>query len=164
MKKKYIVIITTAILLSNIVTGAFFNAYYLQVPWVVSFRPLVVSRVKSKPTPKPPKKLTVVTKEAIASEKAVRYSLEFETAYDTVHFNESNRGNDKSGLNGECIAKGLINEIGYAPHDHWCFKNKEEQKDTFMLWLQNRLDHKKTPYCNTIKDCILYYTNFAYTI
>lgn len=88
----------------------------------------------------------------------------FEEAYDTVWFNESNRGNDKTGLNGYCIKKGLLNEIGYAPHDNWCFVDREEQKATFMLWLQNRLDHKKMPYCSTIKECILFYTNQAYTI
>ena len=161
MNKKHLIIIAVAVVLSNVLTGAFFNAYYLQVPWVITLRPLVVSRDKSV---KPIKKLTTSSKKASIEVVKPTYTAEYETAYDTVWFNESNRGNDKSGLNGECIAKGLTNQIGFAPHDHWCFKNEEEQKETFMLWLKNRLEHKKTPYCNTIKECILYYTNNSYTI
>ena len=160
MNKKNVVIITTAILLSNILTGAFFNAYYLQVPWVITFRPMVVSREVKKPIKKP----SVSPKKVSAAVVKPTYTAEYENAFDTVWFNESNRGNDKTGLNGYCIKKGMINEIGYAPHDNWCFVNREEQKATFMLWLQNRLDHKKMPYCNTIRDCILFYTNQAYTI
>lgn len=157
MNKKNLIIVITAVILSNVLTGAFFNAYYLQVPWVINFRPMVVSRTPKKPTIVP-KKVTQLPKPTPSVNK------DFEYAYDVVWLNESNRGNDKTGLNGYCIKKGLINEIGYAPHDNWCFVSREEQKATFILWLQNRLDHKKMPYCDTVKDCILYYTNSAYTI
>jgi len=163
-KNKTLLIIIVAIFLSNIFTAVFWNTYYVQIPWVVTWRSFIVSRNKTKEVAKPIKKLTVVTKEAVASENVTKYTLEQETAYDTVWFNESNRGNDKSGLHGDCLKKGMINEIGYAPGQGICFKDRTDQKDTFMLWLNNRLNHVKTPYCNTIRQCILYYTNNSYTI
>lgn len=139
---------------------AYFNAnYYTQSP-VKEWQRIIVPRQSVKPI----KNARVAVKKQVVEVKKPTYTAEYENAYDTVHFNESNRGNDKSGLNGECLAKGLVNEIGYAPHDHFCFKNREEQKATFMLWLKNRLEHKKMPYCNTIRECILFYTNSAYTI
>lgn len=52
--KKNTVIIATAILLSNIATAAFFNAFYLQTPILVQFRPMIVPRSTQKPK-QPPK-------------------------------------------------------------------------------------------------------------
>lgn len=139
--------------------GWFNSNYYMRSP-VAKWQSVVVERY--------PKYERSVTIKAVEKQKPTPtpklINQAFEEAFDTVWFNESNRGNDKTGLNGTCIKKGLLNEIGYAPHDNWCFVSREEQKKTFMLWLQNRLDHKKMPYCDTIKECILYYTNSAYTI
>ena len=160
MNKKYIAIVGTAVLLSNILTYAFTNSNYVQVPFVITTRPLIVPR-------KQPKKLSLApTVVAKIPKPTPTAKPQFEEAFDTVWFNESNRGNDKTGLHGECLAQGKINEIGFAPHERpiICFKDRKEQKDTFMLWLNNRLNHVKTPYCNTVKECILFYTNQAYTI
>ena len=150
--------ITVALLLAFYLWGWFNANYYVND---VKDWHIIESRYK---TIKPIKKLTVVTKKPIVAEVKPTYTAEQENAFDTVWFNESNRGNDKSGLNGACIQKGMINEIGYAPHESYCFKDRAEQKETFMLWLNNRLTHKKSPYCNTIKECILFYTNNSYTI
>jgi hypothetical protein len=158
MNKKIMIGIVSGILVSNLWTAWFFNAYYLQIPWVISFRPLVVPRKPQTPLKSP----KTAKKQAILPTPTV--NPEFELAYDTVWFNESNRGNDKSGLHGDCIKLGMINEIGYAPGQGICFKDRQDQKETFMLWLKNRLNHVKMPYCNTVRDCINYYTNNTYTI
>ena len=91
-------------------------------------------------------------------------SMLFEKAYDLVWLRESGRGTNKSGLNGYCIKNNMINEIGYAPHEKYCFKDQVEQKATFMLWLKNRLAHNKMPYCNTVSECILNYSSGSYTL
>ena len=88
-----------------------------------------------------------------------------ERAYDTVWFHETNRGKDLRGLNGDCIALGMINEIGYAPGLGYCFKDRAEQKATFTLWVKNRLglDCVKKGYCRaTIEELLSLYSNSAY--
>lgn len=87
---------------------------------------------------------------------------DFKSAYDRVWQFESNRGNDKSGLNGYCLAKNMLNEIGYAPHENYCFKDRAEQEDTFYLWLTNRLNHLKMPWCDTINECLINYSSGSY--
>jgi len=94
----------------------------------------------------------------------VKVRADYEKAYNLVWLNESGRGKDKSGLNGYCINKGMINEIGYAPHENYCFKDRTEQKETFYLWLDNRLNHKKMPWCDNLSECILNYSNGGYTL
>lgn len=88
----------------------------------------------------------------------------FEDAYDLVWLRESGRGTNKAGLNGYCIKKNMINEIGYAPHEKYCFKDQVEQKETFMLWLKNRLEHKKMPWCDSVAQCISNYSSGSYTL
>lgn len=87
---------------------------------------------------------------------------DYKKAYDTVWLNESNRGTNKTGLNGYCLSKGMINEIGFAPHENYCFKDRAEQEETFYLWLDNRLNHKKMPWCDNINECLLAYSNGSY--
>lgn len=138
-----------------------------------------VLRSNSKQTVKTPQKMALhedilpkINGSAILNGKLVNgevqagmdFETQIEVAYDTVWFHESNRGTDKTGLNGKCIDNNKINEIGFAVHDPilFCFANRTEQKATFKLWLTNRLNHIKTPYCNTINECLLSYSNQAY--
>lgn len=107
------------------------------------------------------KQITKVEKVVVREQP---YSDEYEEAYDTVWLNESGRGTNKSGLNGYCIAKGQLNEIGYYPQGKYCFSDRKEQKETFMLWLSNRLNHIKQPYCNSINECLGVYNNNSYTL
>ena len=87
----------------------------------------------------------------------------YEKAYDLVWLHESGRGTNTKGLNGYCLSKGLINEIVFAPHENYCFSDRVEQKETFMTWLDNRLNKRKQPFCNTIGECLLVYSNNGYT-
>jgi hypothetical protein len=94
----------------------------------------------------------------------VKVRADYEKAYNLVWLNESGKGTNKNGLNGYCLSKNMINEIGFAPHENYCFKDRTEQKETFYLWLDNRLNHKKMPWCDEISECILNYTNNSYTL
>jgi hypothetical protein len=53
-KNKTLLIIIVAIFLSNIFTAVFWNTYYVQIPWVISFRPLIVPRKVQTPLKKAP--------------------------------------------------------------------------------------------------------------
>lgn len=89
---------------------------------------------------------------------------EFELAYDKVWLRESGRGTNKQGLNGYCISRGMVNEIGYDPQDNYCFADTKEQKETFMLWLNNRINKIKSPWCNNVDECLLVYSNGSYKL
>lgn len=147
----------------------FASTYYFQSPikrieyqCFLCRRDVTSTKPRQTVTSKSGSKPFSVQAQAPVSTPTPSISVDFEKAYDKVWLMESGRGNDKSGLNGECLAKGMINEIGYAPHDHHCFKDQVEQKATFMLWLKNRLEHNKMPWCNSINECLLLYSSRAY--
>lgn len=115
------------------------------------------------------KRVKVVKKSTVMPVKEKKdtdeqYPKGFEEAYDKVWLMESGRGTNKGGLNGYCIAKGMINEIGFAPHDKYCFDNREEQKSTFMTWLTNRINKVKMPWCETVSQCLTVYSSNAYSL
>jgi len=143
---------------------AFVDRYFVQVPFTVKFRCLVCRRSNT-PSPTPKAKLGVSTIKITPTLTPTPLVSEiYKKAYDKVWLSESGRGNDKTGLNGYCLTKGMINEIGYAPPDNYCFKNRKEQEETFYLWLDNRLSHKKMPWCNSIGECLLIYSAGAYSL
>jgi len=125
------------------------------------FQPLIVPRYMS-PVIEEPIVAIPITPTAPKPNKEASRSSEYELAYNKVHLMESTSGTNKTGLNGYCINNGGVNEIGYAPHLKYCFTDTQEQKDTFMLWLDNRLNKIKQPYCNSIDECLLTYSNGAY--
>lgn len=86
-----------------------------------------------------------------------------EQAYKTVHFHESNYGKDKTGLNGYCIARGEVNEVGYSPHTKYCFKDTTEQHEMVKLWFKNRVTGVKPGICIDIETCLSVYSNGAYS-
>lgn len=137
--------------------GAWFNKYKIVSP-VIKCIPFCIEKRDDKmrspiiltPPPKPT--------------KAPQKETKFDKVFDTVWLHESGRGTNKTGLNGLCISKGMINEIGYAPGEGYCFKNREDQKDTFVLWFQNRLAHKKYPACDSIDECLSYYNSNGYKL
>lgn len=67
MNKKLIIVIS-ALVLSNFATAWFFNKYYLQIPWVISFRPMVVQRNPQKPLQSPPTSKKQVIKESVSTD------------------------------------------------------------------------------------------------
>lgn len=138
------------------------NKVIFQSPILIKFQAPV--RIEKRTTPV--KKVSVVTEKPLVKvlEPVINTNADYERAYDKVWLMESGRGTNKGGLNGYCIAKGMINEIGYAPHENFCFKDREEQKKTFMLWLTNRLNHVKMPWCDTIDDCIFAYSSGGYKL
>ena len=83
----------------------------------------------------------------------------FEDFFYTIHVQESGQGTNTNGLNGYCIDKGGLNEVGFAPHLNYCFKDRNDQKKTVLLWLYNRLGTK----CMTISECLGLYSNQSYT-
>ena len=138
---------------------SFQSPIILRNPLIIKLREAqaqkVESIVKPKQAPLKPKKTSYLT-----------YPENFERAYDTVWFQESNRGKDLTGLNGTCIAKNLLNEIGYAVHEGYCFKDRTEQKETFMLWMKNRygIPCAKVGACRaTIGDLLSLYSSNAYS-
>jgi len=152
-----------AILIGSILAiGVVFFLFYQVSKWydenrVIFQNPIILQapiKIERRDTPKKQK----TRKEGAVKSNISAYPQGFEEAYDLVWFKESGRGGNKTGLNGFCISKGGINEIGYSPADKYCFDNPKEQKETFMLWLSNRLNKVKMPYCETINQCILVYS------
>jgi hypothetical protein len=132
------------------------NRVSFQYPIIIKLQAPVIIEKRAKEV----KKLTVVPVEA---KKIVeQYPTGYEEAYQKVWLMESGKGTNKGGLNGYCLAKGEINEIGFDPQHSYCFKDVVEQKATFMLWLDNRLNHIKTPWCNTIDECLRNYSANSY--
>lgn len=89
----------------------------------------------------------------------------YEQMYGTVWHRESGEGTNLSGLNGYCISLGMINEIGYAPKDNYCFKDRTEQHETFLLWARNRSGKNcvKTGYCReSFEGLLRLYSNNEY--
>jgi len=134
------------------------NKVIFQSPILLKFQPLIKIRRRIVV------KLSKTRKEAPIVRKENAYPKGFEEAFDKVWLMESGRGTNKGGLNGYCIAKGMVNEIGYAPHDKYCFESQEEQKNTFITWLTNRINKVKMPWCENIDQCLKIYSNSAYGI
>jgi len=132
------------------------NKVIFQSPIIIKIQPPVVIQRREVARPKETRKIEPPVKQ----EKA--YPNGFEEAYDKVWLMESGRGTNKTGLNGYCIEQGLINEIGYAPHDKYCFKDREEQKSTFITWLTNRINKVKNPWCESVDQCLRVYSNGSY--
>lgn len=103
----------------------------------------------------------VITAGESLDEKLERY-------YDGIWLHESERGENTKGANGYCIDNGLgINEVGYAPKDLYCFKDRKEQKDTVKLWFTNRLgkDCVKQGFCfDTVEEGLRIYNSNSYTL
>lgn len=131
-----------------------------QQPITISFKaPVVIeNRGQTLTLPKKEPIRAVLAKEEIPNP----LEKDIEEAFKTIHFHESNYGNDKTGLNGYCISQGMINEVGYAPSSRYCFKDKVEQHETVTLWLRNRITGVKPGICNDIESCLSVYSNGAY--
>ena len=87
-----------------------------------------------------------------------------ERAYKTIRLHESGNGTNKSGLHGYCLSKGMVNSVGYAPSENYCFKDEVEEKETVILWFNNRLSGKKSPHCKTVEECLSVYNSSSYTL
>jgi hypothetical protein len=134
------------------------NRVSFQYPIIIKLQAPVIIEKRAKEV----KKLTVVPVEA---KKIVeQYPTGYEEAYQKVWLMESGKGTNKGGLNGYCLAKGEINEIGFDPQDKYCFANREEQKSTFITWLTNRMNGAKMPHCENIEQCLRVYSNNSYGI
>src|SRR3990167_5100785 len=139
------------------------NRIVFQTPVIIQAPILIKRRVVPTPTPK------VAPKPKIKSNLGVVETVEakeideslLDKVYDYIWLRESGRGTNKTGLNGFCISNGQINEIGYAPHDNFCFSNQTEQKATVKLWFRNRLAGIKTG-CITVESCLSLYSGGAY--
>lgn len=132
------------------------NRVIFQYPVLIKFQ----TPIRIEKRVKQVKKLIVPPLQA--KKEVEKYPTGFEEAYDKVWLMESGRGTNKEGLNGYCIAKNMINEIGFAPHDKYCFENREEQKSTFITWLTNRINKVKIPYCDDVNQCLIIYSNNTY--
>ena len=87
-----------------------------------------------------------------------------ERAYRVIRLHESGNGTNKSGLHGYCLQKGMVNSVGYAPHENYCFKDEVEEKETVILWFNNRLSGKKTPHCESVEACLQIYNSGSYEL
>ncbi len=134
------------------------NRVIFQTPIIIKLQTPIKIEKRVKEVKKAP------TMPVQAIKEVEQYPSGFEQAYDKVWLMESGRGSNKAGLNGYCIAKGEINEIGYAPHDKYCFKDRAEQKSTFMTWLTNRINKVKMPWCETVSQCLTIYSSNAYSL
>ena len=90
-----------------------------------------------------------------------------ERVYDVIHLHESGNGSNRSGLHGYCLSKGMVNSVGYAPAENYCFSNEKEQKETVILWFKNRLgkDCVKRGFCfDTVEEGLKVYNGGSYTL
>lgn len=159
--------IAIAFLLLGIIGKSMWDGYWRTHSWkfqspVIFQTPVIIKEIK-------PEAMLPVISAKNAPEGRIQpdleYSEEFERAYHTVRVHESSDGKNKSGLNGVCIAQGMINEIGFAPHEAYCFTDEKDQKATFMLWLKNRygIPCVKQGFCRaSIGDLLSLYSSGAY--
>ena len=160
-----------AVVIGIILAGALcFLAFYNVSKWYdenkVTFQSPILIKLQMPIVIQPRKKAIVVPVKVVKNviTPVVNTNADYERAYDKVWLMESGRGTNKGGLNGYCISKDMINEIGYALHENFCFVDQKEQKKIFMLWLTNRLNHVKMPWCDTIDDCLLAYSSNSYKL
>lgn len=149
--------------------GEVYHAWRLTYRWnmPIRFEPLIIEIKKPEiKSPLPKKAKVSMVTEVMGSEKngvvtaGISLQDQIERMYDIVWFHESGRGTNLKGLNGFCISQGMINEIGYAVADNYCFKDRNEQHATFLLWVRNRLGTK----CQTLDKCLALYNNSEYTL
>lgn len=83
----------------------------------------------------------------LPKEKQLWEDEEFLTnIYELTRRFESNYGRDNGDLTAlhlYCQKNNMLNEIGYAPHDNFCFKSYWDQETTFKKWLVKRLRDEK---------------------
>lgn len=158
---------TIVVILTSLFVKSMWDGYWRGHSWkfqtpVIFQSPLIIKEVKAEML------LPVISAKNAPEGKIepdLEYSEEFERAYHTVRVHESSDGKSKSGLNGVCIAQGMINEIGFAPHEAYCFTDEKDQKATFMLWLKNRygIPCVKQGFCRaSIGDLLSLYSSGAY--
>lgn len=159
---------TIVVILTSLFMKSMWDGYWRTHSWkfqspVIFQTPVIIKEVN------PEVLLPVISAKNAPEGRIVpdlEYSDEFERAYHTVRVHESSDGKNKSGLNGVCIAQGMINEIGYAPHESYCFTSVDDQKATFMLWMKNRygIPCVKVGACRaTIGDLLMLYSSNGYS-
>lgn len=133
--KKNIIIVITAVTLSNIFTAAFFSNYYIQSPIVITTRPMVVPRT-IKAIPQAPKTSKIEPTKAPISDKDYILSKKNGALLWKVYGLESTWGK-----NDGCKSHGEYNGYGYGQNgDVWnCFPSFQIVTDKVDAWYTKNL-------------------------
>jgi len=131
-------IIVSAILLSNIFTAVFWNTYYVQIPWVITLRPLILPRKGQTKVESPKTKIFEPTKAPVKplTDKELIMSKKNGAILWKVYGLESTWGK-----NDLCKRDGTVNGFGYGQnYSVWnCFDSLETVVNKVDAWFETKL-------------------------